>query len=72
MKDFTYEIYATDPDGKNVVINMTNDTYHRKSWFKTEKSARKRLEADLRWYTYIGHKINGWKLRRLTDIIDEG
>lgn len=71
MKDFTYEIYATDSDEKNVLINMTNDAHHKKSWFKTEQSARKSLQVELRRLPKFGYKINGWKLRHLTDIIDE-
>lgn len=69
MKDYTFSITARDADGKLHAYNETDSRRHyRKSWYKTEGSARENLNwwinrckekgyTEIRWTLYS--KIKG-------------
>ena len=63
MKDYTFSITAREADGKLHAYNVTDERRgYRKSWYKTEESARKSLNWWIYWCESNGRTEIQWTL----------
>lgn len=75
MKEYSYEITMKDLErGTIYVHNRVNKARgYGKSSFKTEESARERLESDLKNYGARSYyEVTGWVLTKGNAVIDRG
>ena len=63
MKDYTFTIKTKRADGTVLFRNETDTAKgYRKSWYKTEESARAGLWKELRFAAFCGETILEWTL----------
>lgn len=62
-KDYTFCLTMRSKDGKIEYLNEDNRAKgYRKSWFKTEESARKHLANQIELHQFFGSTLIEWTL----------